>query len=50
MARRRTRRDSAIRFEMAPLLDVVFILLFLFAVSSTILAKNHGMNLVLRSA
>ena len=50
MARRRTRRDGAIRFEMAPLLDVVFILLIFFAVSSTILDKNQGMNLDLPSA
>ena len=50
MAKRRIRRDSAIRFEMAPLLDVVFILLIFFAVSSTILDKNQGMNLDLPSA
>lgn len=50
MGRTRKRRSSAIRFEMAPLLDVVFILLIFFAVSSSVVMQNQGMNLQLPAA
>ena len=50
MPKVRRRRDRTIRFEMAPLLDVVFILLIFFAVSSTIVMQNQGMSLQLPAA
>ncbi len=37
-------------FELAPLLDVIFILLIFFAVSTTLILNNYGINLQLPSA
>ncbi len=50
MARSRRRVHAPVRFEMAPLMDVVFILLIFFAVSSTVVMQNQGMNLQLPAA
>jgi len=41
------RKSNLIRVELAPLIDVVFILLIFFAVTSSLMVKNQGMFLQL---
>lgn len=41
------KKKNIIRLELAPLLDVVFILLIFFAVATTLMVKNQGMLLQL---
>ena len=46
-----TRSNSdSVRFEMTPLLDIIFILLIFFAVSTTLITNKHGMKLDLPQA
>ena len=40
----------SVRFEMTPLLDIIFILLIFFAVSTTLITNQHGMKLDLPQA
>ena len=43
-------RQSSVRLEMAPLMDVVFLLLIFFAVTSTVILNNQGIKLNLPAA
>ena len=43
-------KSNSVRFEMTPLLDIIFILLIFFAVSTTLITSQHGMKLDLPSA
>tara|TARA_B110000438_G_scaffold267135_1_gene281729 strand:+ start:536 stop:931 length:396 start_codon:yes stop_codon:yes gene_type:complete len=44
------RSRPPVRFELAPLLDVIFILLIFFAVSTTLLMEKNGIKLLLPQA
>jgi biopolymer transport protein ExbD len=43
-------KSDDVRFEMTPLLDIIFILLIFFAVSTTLITNKHGMKLDLPQA
>ena len=47
---KRPSRFNAVRLELAPLIDVIFILLIFFAVSATIVVNQKGLQLLLPSA
>ena len=47
---RRIRRHQGFSLELAPIIDIVFILLIFFAVSSSLLSKNEGIPVDLPQA